>query len=721
MPVELRKSGIEVLGDISWGMHFCQFYQTKEDLLDILVPFFKAGLENNEYCLWIICDPVGVEEAYDALDRAIPGFWQYRQKKQIEIFPCRNWHVETGAYDGDKVGRGWLKKLEEALANGYDGIRINGNEGLLDKDNWHRFMNYEQELNALLVDRPMIVLCTYPLSKSPGSAVLDVAHLHECVVAKRKGKWEILEQPEIRKAKFQLQRQTSELERKVDERTRELAEVIGRLKNEIARHEQAAELLVREKELSNEILDSIPALVVIVDENFRYLRWNSNLELTTGFRGKELLGLHAVEDFYQDEASRRYAYSILGDAFKNGMADGDLKPVFWGQDKSFHITARRIIYEGKVCLICLVADITGRKKAEEELDMAYRRLSFHVQNTPLAVIEWDKDFFFSRWSEQAEKIFGWEASEMLGRSVNDQDIPFIYVGDQARVGKIIHELTHNLADRSSTVNRNYTKDGRVIYCEWYVSVLRDEQGEVITILALAHDVTERKEAEEKLNESYREIRSLSEHLHNIREEERARIAREIHDELGQQLTVMKMDISWLNKKTANTSEAKEKFNDLLQILDNTMNSVRRISHELRPHLLDLGLGAAIEWHLEEFEKRTAIKAVFNDHASEGLNLDEGVKTGLFRILQESITNVTRHSEAGKVRVDLQQENESLRLRITDEGKGFDKRVLKEKRTLGILGMKERAEMMGGHFDVESSPGKGTTVTVIVPLNKNSLL
>ncbi|HEY0058249.1 MAG TPA: MEDS domain-containing protein, partial [Flavisolibacter sp.] len=554
MPVELRKSGIEVLGDITWGTHFCQFYQTREDLLDLLVPFFKAGLENNEYCLWIICDPIGEEEAYAALDRAVPGFGQYRQKKQIEIFPCRNWYVETGAFDGEAVGQGWLEKLEAALANGYDGARINGNEGLLDNDNWHRFMKYEYGLNALLKDRRMIVLCTYPLSKSPGSAVLDVACVHECVVAKRKGKWEILEQPEIRKAKFQLQRETGELEQKVAERTRELAEVIERLKKEIAGHEQARELLVREKELSNEILDSIPALVVIVDENFRYLRWNRNLELTTGFRSEELLGLHAVEDFYQDEVSRQYAYTILGDAFKKGIADGDLRPVFAGQDKSFHISARRIIYEGKVCLICLVSDITERKKAEEELNMAYRRLSFHVENTPLAIVEWNKDFIFTRWSEQARKIFGWEASEILGKGIDDPDFPFIYSEDQSRVNKLTYELTHNLADRSLNVNRNYTKDGRVIYCEWYVSVLRDEQDNVITILALAHDVTERKEAEEKLNESYRQIRTLSDHLQNIREEERTRIAREIHDELGQQLTVMKMDVSWLNKKTANTRE-----------------------------------------------------------------------------------------------------------------------------------------------------------------------
>lgn len=717
MPDELRKSGIEVLGDIPWGTHFCQFYQTKEDLLDLLVPYFKAGLENNEYCLWIVCGPLQEEEAYGALEKGVPGFDMYRKKDQIGVFHCNEWYRPEGIFDELAVNHRWLKKLEYALDRGFDGIRITGSEALVDRSSRENFMRYERGLNDFLKGRQIILLCAYALSNSSGGSVLDVARAHECVVAKRSGKWEMLEQPEIKKAKFQLQRHTDELEEKVAGRTHELAEVIKRLKEEIREHEQAKELLVREKELSNEILDSIPALVVILDEDFRYLRWNKAVELTTGYTPEQLAGLHGVDNFYREEAARQNAYNILNEALKKGISSGDVSPVFpYLQNAVFHATARRIFYQGRVCVICLVADITARKKAEEELNMAYRRLSFHVENTPLAVIEWDKDFFFTRWSGQAEKIFGWKASEILGRGIYDPDFPFIHKDDLEKVGKITHALTHDLADRNSMLNRNYTKDGRVIYCEWYNSVLRDEHGNVITVLSLTYDVTERKEAEEKLNESYRQIRSLSEHLHNIREEERTRIAREIHDELGQQLTVMKMDISWLNKKTGNSgADVKEKFSELLKILDSTMNSVRRISYELRPHLLDLGLGAAIEWHLEEFEKRTGIPTVFRDSSGDP-ELDEATKTGLFRIFQESITNVTRHSEARMVCVDLANANGTLVLKVRDNGKGFDSKIVEGKRTLGILGMKERAEMMGGHFTVESSPGKGTTVTAVVPLN-----
>jgi signal transduction histidine kinase len=272
-----------------------------------------------------------------------------------------------------------------------------------------------------------------------------------------------------------------------------------------------------------------------------------------------------------------------------------------------------------------------------------------------------------------------------------------------------------IVDRNLSFNRNYTKDGKVIYSEWYNSVLRDEQGNVITILSFVHNVTERKKAEKTLQQSYEEIRLLTEHLQNIREEERTYIAREIHDELGSHLTVLKMDVSWLKKKLNDAGESiKQKIRDLIDMLDATVKSVRRISSELRPNLLDnLGLPAAIEWHLKEFEKRSGMKIIFNEPEEE-LNVPHSIKNCMFRIFQESLTNVARHAEAKKVKVELLQKNDELILRIEDDGKGFDKEKAAEKQTLGILGMRERATMMGGNYEINSVPGKGTTVTVVLP-------
>jgi PAS domain S-box-containing protein len=360
-------------------------------------------------------------------------------------------------------------------------------------------------------------------------------------------------------------------------------------------------------------------------------------------------------------------------------------------------------------------DIEDSKRAENELRLTYQRLSYHVENTPLAVIEWDKDLFIKRWSTHAEEIFEWKASEALGKNIDDSDFPIVYKKDIQAVNKIVEQLTKGLVNRNISLNRSNTKNGNVIYCEWYNSALRDKQGNLITILSLVHNVTERKKAEETLQQSYEEIRRLTEHLQNIREEERKTIAREIHDELGQQLTVLKMDASWLNKKLASADNGvKEKLKSLLHLLDGTVKSVRRISYELRPSLLDdLGLTSAIEWHLKEFENRSGIQTKFSADEPDLLLPDE-LKTGLFRIFQESLTNIARHAAAKKVEVCLQRKNGNILLSIKDNGRGFDKEKISNKRTLGILGMEERSSMMGGNCHISSKPGEGTIVTVSVP-------
>ena len=367
-------------------------------------------------------------------------------------------------------------------------------------------------------------------------------------------------------------------------------------------------------------------------------------------------------------------------------------------------------------------DIEDSKRAEDELRLTYQRLSYHVENSPLAVIEWDKDLFIRRWSSHAEDIFEWTASEALGKNMYDPDFLFIYEDDLQAVNEIVEQLLKGIVKSNLSLNRNYTKEGSVIYCEWYNSVLRDEQGNAITILSLIHNVTERKKAQDTLQQSYEEIRRLTGHLRTIREEERTRIAREIHDELGQQLTVLKLDVSWLTKRLNRTNPAtKDRLKDLNALLDSTVQSVRRISYELRPVLLDeFGLGAAMEWHLKEFEKRSAIRTCFSQPQEEP-QFDDTVKTNLFRIFQESLTNVARHSKASEVKIDVVQNAQQFMLRIQDNGIGFNKEKGTEGKTLGILGMKERAASFGWQYEINTKPGHGTTVMVTIPFVKKTPL
>jgi signal transduction histidine kinase len=225
-------------------------------------------------------------------------------------------------------------------------------------------------------------------------------------------------------------------------------------------------------------------------------------------------------------------------------------------------------------------------------------------------------------------------------------------------------------------------------------------------------------AEDKLRSSYEEVRRLASHLREIREEERTNMSREIHDQLGQQLTVMKMDISWLHKKMLSAEKPiQNRMNDLKNMMDDTVKLVRRIASDLRPSLLDdMGLIAAIEWHATEFEKRSGIAIELTGIKTDPV-LSKDYRINLFRIVQESLTNVGRHSGATKVMIDLETHENRLMLTIKDNGKGFDPVEAAKKGSLGLLGMRERAAVIGGDYEIFSAQDRGTLVQVSVSLNE----
>jgi signal transduction histidine kinase len=251
---------------------------------------------------------------------------------------------------------------------------------------------------------------------------------------------------------------------------------------------------------------------------------------------------------------------------------------------------------------------------------------------------------------------------------------------------------------------------------------RDEVGKLARAFnAMSVQVTTAKEnLEQKVIEAEQmseQLRNLSAHLQNVREQERIHIAREMHDELGQLLTGFKMDVAWLNRRMNNAEDpaVKEKLESLMQLADDAVSFVRRLSAELRPSILDdLGLVPALQWHSKEFQKRFNIDVEFHTRL-EDISATDLVATGLFRMYQESLTNVARHSGAKKVVANLQRTSSQICLSITDDGKGFEVKGTGEKKTLGLLGMKERAIMIGGHLEIISQPGKGTTVIITVPL------
>lgn len=204
---QLRKTGLNILAKLSWGTHFCQFYKTKRDLLDILVPYFKAGLESNELCVWVTSEFLTAKEALDAMAKAVPNFSRYLAKRQIEIFPYTEWYLKEGRFDMRRVLKQWVNKYDQGIKAGFEGARVSGNPfWISNKKEWDDFSEYEAEINNVVGRYKLLVLCTYSLDKCDADEILDVVNNHEFAIIKRRGNWSLIESKANVKTKKALQK-----------------------------------------------------------------------------------------------------------------------------------------------------------------------------------------------------------------------------------------------------------------------------------------------------------------------------------------------------------------------------------------------------------------------------------------------------------------------------------------------------------------------------------
>jgi PAS domain S-box-containing protein len=464
-------------------------------------------------------------------------------------------------------------------------------------------------------------------------------------------------------------------------------------------------------DLAEKLIDSLPGVFYFFDATGKFIRWNRQFESVTGYSAEEIAGMHPT-DFFGEEEKQYIAERIEG-VFAKGINDAEAQFVTkTGGKIPYYFKAVLLEYNGGPCLLGNGIDITERIKAEEELKSSEQKYKLLFESNPLPMWMLSlPDYRFVDVNNAALAQYGYTYDEFRNLSIMDLRLPEDVEVFQKKTN------TNFRGVYKAGIWRHKKKDGTVIF----VDIVTHDfvYKHLLTRLVLANEVTEKYQAQEKLKESYESIRQLTKHLQQVREEERAHMAREIHDELGQLLTVLKMDVSWLKKKVgAVNADVTEKFKELLDMITKTVATVRRIASELRPTLLDdLGLIAAMEWHLEEFEKRSGIHKVFVGPEGEP-EIADNMKIGLFRIFQESLTNVARHSGAHNVDVQLHRQNGKIILKIIDDGKGFDPEKA-TKKTLGLLGMRERTQMMGGVYHISGIPGKGTTVEVIVPLESTN--
>lgn len=436
-------------------------------MLESLVRFFKAGLEDGEFCVWVVSPPISMAEAMEALRAELPDLDEYLARRDIEMIPHEQWYLTDGDFDLDRLLHRLHGKLREIVSTGHVGVRASGNTGWLSQKDWSRFREYEQELTILIADQRILVLCTYPLEGSPAAKLMDVARIHNIATARRHGHWEVVETPESKEAHERIQKASEQLERRISDRNQALAA--------------------------------------------------TNALLT-------------------------------------------------------------------------------------------------AENIKRAAVE---------------------------------------------------------------------------------KALRDSQ---------------------------KQLRALAARLESLREEERLRISREIHDELGQKLTALKMDLLSAERKLdhlqgPDRNLALDRVVSATSLVDEIVAAVQEIASDLRPGVLDkLGLGMALQAEARRFEQRTRVQCEVHLPTAEP-PLSTEISVALFRIFQECLTNVARHAGAAKVVVDLKVDADYAELRIQDNGQGIPTFRMDDPESLGLLGMRERAALLGGEVLFDSGRAGGTVVIARIPVQR----
>ena len=1130
MATDLRKTGIDVISQMPWGTHFCLFYETKEDLLDTLVPYFKAGLEDNEFCVWVVADPLTEEDAWRALSQAVPALERHRSNQSIEVLPARDWYLNVGHFELDRVTNAWNRKLTQALAQGYAGMRVSGDTLWLEKKTWQSFYEYENQLDESITDQPMAVLCTYPLTSSGAAEILDVARNHQFALARRGGTWEVIETPELKQAKAEIKRLNEQLERRVQERTAELAasneqlklEIIERkqaeallhareqefrafvenatdqiirydkefrrtyvnpavttayglpkeafigkpvgsivedaglktdidevaairqriksvfdtgepteyevtfpspdgrrtywtrmypefdpnsvvinvltISREITERKQAEEALRRSEEKFKALFESAPVGIAVLDRERKIVDMNPVLEqimridkeglLTGAYRSRTYIrpdgtprpfsewaserAIHENQPIYgvetgivledgqliwvqvnavplglpdasavvitQDITERKRAEEALRQSESNfrtlaekslegiqlyqggrsvyanaamtallGYTQEELRAMSMEEhialvhplDRAIAVErARRrqasqevpaslevriltkagatlwvqgftneIEYNGQPAILSTAIDITERKQTEAELRTQKEILQKIFDHSPMMIGFIGTDGKWLMVNQAWERTMGWMLEELqqpnfdiLAEVYPDPrehqrvlDLIAAPAGEweefKARVrdGRVldvtftnvrlsdgttlgfglditerkqaeaairsllqISEKLHATLDIDALLDSlvieamklidaeigwsglrteagmvchaHITQDLQVIPFKYFwppgvglpgwvlvhkvpymmndaqsdkmiIPEIReqfgvkaaidtpilDAEGDVIgffevnnkkngagfsesdveklvAVSRIASIALQNARLFEAVSEHRQQLLVLSARLAEAQETERRAIARELHDQFGQSLTALKIDLAWLHDHLPPRSKSlREKVDSALELTNETIQMTQRLASQLRPRMLDdLGLAAALEWHVNEWSKHTRIKTKVT-LPEEEWELEPSLNTGLYRVCQEALTNVARHAGASKVEVSLAREGGEVVLTVRDNGRGMDGEKITAPESLGLLGMKERVEQIGGRFEVQSEAEKGTTVVARVPV------
>lgn len=485
--------------------------------------------------------------------------------------------------------------------------------------------------------------------------------------------------------------------------------VLARVRTHLALHLQRRSL----EGMFRDVVEFAPDAFILADAGGVIVQINAQAEQLFGYSRQELLGqlvevlipprLRNAHVAHRDGYVKQSHSMQMGAGLQCLRKDGTEFP---GDINISPLQTHR----GRL-LMAVVRDVSERKSREDQSQEAarYARSLIEVSPDPLVMI--DTYGKITDVNVAAERITGLTREQLLGSDAASKfdDPERLYQGFQQVMAK------GQVFDYPMTIKH---VSGRLTEVMCNANAYQNQQGEVIGVFASARDMTESRRIQQEILTSRQRVRELAAQSESVREEEKKHIAREVHDELGQVLTALRMDLSLLGMQSGSQDPAlMEKVRGMKGLVDRAIQGVRNVASNLRPAALDMGLVPAITWLCGEFSKHTGVPCEFQaDQAS--MDMDETWSVVIFRIVQESLTNITRYAQADRVNVTMERRDRSLWLEVRDNGRGFAPAEVAKKKSYGLLGMRERAIVLGGRVKIVSAPGQGTLVDVIIPITSD---
>ncbi len=674
MEDEIRHSGIDVIGDVPWGTHFCQFYKTKQDLIDILVPYFKAGLESNEFCMWVTSEPLMVAEAQEAMRKAVNDFDEYLRQGRIEIIPYKEWYLLGGKFDDDRVLNGWISKLEQALASGYSGLRLTGNTFWLEQKHWQAFTEYEAWVNDVIGKYRMLALCAYCLDKCDSAAVIDVVKNHQFALIKQEGKWDIIESNIYKQAKQAL------LESEQDLNRAQAVANMGSWRLDVRRNQ-----LLWSDETHR--IFGIPRGTPMTYETF-------------------LSSVHPEDREYVD---RKWMAALHGEPYDiehRIIVDDEVKWVRERAELEFDLKGELKGGFGTV------QDITQRKRIENEL----RVKDFAVTSAATGIAIANLDGYMTYVNLACLRMWDYEQEEeVLGKHANN------FFADKKEFSVALKTVLEKGVWQGEGKARR--SDGSTFDVQVLANLVTDADGEPFCMMASFVDITERKKIEQLKDEF---IGLVSHEL------------RTPLTVIGGGLSTLLTEWNRLslNEVQQLLKDALLESESLSHLIENLLELSRAQAQQLSLYSEPTDVKTLVKEVLSKIKRQAPLHRFVTSIPDKlpSINADP---LRIERILYNLLDNAAKYSLPGsQIKVSVNAEPERLVIGVSDHGKGLSSseqarifgpfQRLENKRPdqargagLGLMVCRRLVEAHGGEIWVESRKGRGSTFFFSLPRRKGT--